>query len=118
MIFVECNFLFVAADAIGLPHNERIKNVFCGVGKHQLELLAIVIPSGHCAIAIFVNDRKSMCIGVPSSFGKLPFNGLLTLPVAGKSGINDSVHLADTAFVEGRSSTMRTICCSFRPARS
>ena len=91
--------------------------MFCRVGKHKLKLFSVVVSPGLRAVCINLHDGQSMGSGEAFSFRNLAFDGLLTLSMTGKTGIDNSAHTV-SSFTRSRSRAILTIFLDLISARS
>ena len=119
MILIKRDLLLVAPDAVGFPDDQRIEAMLCGICKHALKLLSVVILSRLCSVAVFEKDGKAVRLSVFPRLRKLALDGLLTLPMTGIAGINNCIHSHIRSFaIGGRPTARRTISLLFSSALS
>ena len=91
-----------------LPDNQSVECVFCRVGKHKLKLFSIVVSPGLRAVGIDFYNGQPMGSGEAFCFRDLTLDGLLTLSMTGKTGIDNSVQSVPS-FTSSKSSAILTI---------
>ena len=89
---VASGIIAVACEAVELPDNDHVEQVFCAVLNHTLKIGTVIRFCRKRAVDIIRYDVDTLSIGKLQAFTNLSLYGFLTLIVGGVSCIDDAVH--------------------------